>query len=262
MFAFKKTLFVLSSLTIFLTSVVARDVYVGARDFGMMRRDDGASGDGGCDPCEESCTSSGKRELVNVPRMLNGNDTSPWDDDETMRWRKVETVDAVSRAVLIAYNLEFDCSKINEVCNNMCYGVYCKNQKQEWSLTVQRDSVPKCQAARKKNACGSSNPNYCSAKKGFTAGYSCDEFPFASTKEGQTITNVATRCVPKGQNSSQGGTISGFYKNGQGTGRLADGTTFTIVLDNTGSATNCGGYGGVGTKNCNKGTSTSGKTQL
>ncbi|THH05727.1 hypothetical protein EW146_g9826 [Bondarzewia mesenterica] len=165
MFAFKKTLFVLSSLTIFLTSVVARDVYVGARDFGMTRRDDGASGDGGCDPCEESCTSSGKRELVNVPRMLNGNDTSPWDDDETMRWRKVETVDVVSRAVLIAYNLEFDCSKINEVCNNMCYGVYCKNQKQEWSLTVQRDSVPKCQAARKKNACGSSNPNYCSAKK-------------------------------------------------------------------------------------------------
>lgn len=62
--------------------------------------------------------------------------------------------------------------------------------------------------------------------------------------------------------TGQGGKISGLYKNGQGTGRLADGTPFTIVLDNASVSPNCGGYGGQGTKNCSKGSSTSGKTQL
>lgn len=98
-----------------------------------------------------------------------------------------------------------------------------KNFSFTWGLHIQRDNVATCQAARKKNACGSSNPNYCSVKRSvplyldvaltkqtrfhyrsnFPSGYSCDEYPFASTKEGQTVGNAATRCVPKGQNSSQ-----------------------------------------------------------
>jgi hypothetical protein len=46
--------------------------------------------------------------------------------------------------------------------NNMCYGVYCKGFS--WTNTVQRDNTAQCQAARKANACGKTNPNYCSTR--------------------------------------------------------------------------------------------------
>jgi hypothetical protein len=227
----------------------------------FMRRADGSSGDGDCDPCLDSCETNHKRSPIeqHLP-MLAHNDTSPFQLGEAVRWRNVSTVDSTGR-VLLAFNLEFDCSQITEVCNNMCYGVLCKTGF-SWALTIQRDNTAQCQAARKSNACGSSNPNYCSAKFSppFTSGYSCDEYPFASTKEGQTKGGAATRCVPKGQNSSQGGKISGLYKNGAGTGRLADGTGFTVILKNTGSSVNCGSYGGVGVKNCAK-SGTSGVSQ-
>ncbi|KAJ7759425.1 hypothetical protein DFH07DRAFT_772237 [Mycena maculata] len=41
---------------------------------------------------------------------------------------------------------------------------------------------------------------------------SCDEFPFASTKEARTVPKTATRCVPAIQNSRQGGKIAGLYR--------------------------------------------------
>lgn len=51
---------------------------------------------------------------------------------------------------------------------------------------------------------------------------SCDEYPFASTREGGAGASV--RCVPSGTNSSQGGTLSQFYKN------LKDGDYFCVKV--------------------------------
>jgi len=207
---------------------------------------DGASGDGGCDPCDESCDIYSKRSLDTIPRMLEFNDTSPWGADEISRWRKPAggDIDIHGRLVTRApgtLTLEFNCGNVPEICLNMCYGWNCKGHPT--TLTINRAT---CTAARKSNACGSKNPNYCSAKSGFAAGYSCDEYPFASTNEGTSAaSNAATRCVPKGQNSSQGGSISGLYKNGQGQGRLADGTAFQVSVGGSQA-----GYCSTSTPNC------------
>jgi len=216
--------------------------------------DDGPSGDGDCDPCNPSCANAElKRGNKFIPRMLEFNDTSGWEDGEAYRWRKLPRAVGgfrdIKRAPNANFQLEFDCNTVPEICNNMCFGIYCKGHPS--TLTINRGG---CTAARKSNLCGAANPNYCSAKDGFAPNYSCDEYPFASTNEGSAAgSNAATRCVPKGQNSSQGGKISGLYRNGQGSGRLADGTPFTVTFANTGAAGYCGAAGG-GNTNCGQNT--------
>jgi len=228
---------------------------------------DGDSGDGNCDPCDESCEIFSKRELDTIPRMLEYNDSSPFSPGEGVRWRKPAPVGGAISGRFAKrqpmYMLEFDCVTLPEICNNICYGLYCAGKALPQTLTINRANCP---AARKSNACGATNPNYCSTKKGFAAGYSCDEYPFASTVEGKNAGgNTATRCVPKGQNSSQGGSISGLYKNGQGTGRLADGTQFFVDIGNPGApgAGYCMAYpGGGGSCNNPVGDPNSAGTQL
>ncbi|KAA1478038.1 hypothetical protein DENSPDRAFT_845231 [Dentipellis sp. KUC8613] len=190
-----------------------------------------------CDPCDDACDSnvseiSTRRRSVedaaaagNI-RVLYGNETLPFLPNEHVRVRMIE-----GRA---NPTLEFDCSAngIPEVCQNMCYGVNCRGHPQ--TLTRNTGNKKTCAAARKQNSCGAS-PNRCSVKKGATAGQSCDEYPFASTKEGQAAgtggkTSAVTRCVPAGQNSSQGGKISGIYRS------IADGTQYDIKFDFGGAA--------------------------
>jgi len=215
---------------------------------------DGASGDGNCDPCDENCAIFSKRDLSNIPRMLEWNDSSPFDPEEGVRWRKPAPPGTVvsgrfaKRAPM--YMLEFDANKLPEICNNICYGLYCAGKGLSQTLTINRAN---CRAARKSNACGSMNPNYCSAspksKKPFASGYSCDEYPFASTVEGKNAGGkTATRCVPVGQNQSQGGQISGLYKNQKGGGKLPDGTQFFVDIGNPGApgAGYCMAYPGGG----------------
>jgi len=204
----------------------------------VFAQEDGPSGDGGCDPCDENCDIFSKRELKSTPRMLEYNDTSEWEEGEVMRWRKPASEPAAVTSRFAkrvppggVYTLQFNCGNVPEICLNMCYGFNCKGLPD--TLTIQRSG---CAAARKSNKCGmnSPKPNYCSTKvtpNAFAAGYSCDEYPFASTAEGSSAAgNAATRCVPKGQNSSQGGTISGLYKNGAKPGMLPDGTAFKIDI--------------------------------
>ncbi|TFY57268.1 hypothetical protein EVG20_g8612 [Dentipellis fragilis] len=190
-----------------------------------------------CDPCDDACDSnvsevSTRRRAVedaaaaaNV-RVLYGNDSTPFLPDEHVRVRMIE-----GRANPV---LEFDCTTngIPDVCQNMCYGVHCHGHPQ--TLTRNTGNKKTCAAARKQNSCGAS-PNRCSAKKGAPAGQSCDEYPFASSKEGQEAgtggkTSAVTRCVPARQNSSQGGKISGIYRS------IADGTQYDIKFDFAGAA--------------------------
>ncbi|KAA1478029.1 hypothetical protein DENSPDRAFT_885572 [Dentipellis sp. KUC8613] len=177
---------------------------------------------GTCDPCDDACDTntqelSTRRRAV-LPedeepqiRTVYGNDTSPFFPGEHVRIRIIEKRDTPV--------LEFDCSPtgIPDVCQNMCYGVYCRYHPK----TLTRNTADKstCAAARKRNSCGVSSPNRCSAgfTPAFAAGHSCDEYPFASTMEGQYAgtegrPEAVTRCVPAGQNRSQGGKISGIYQ--------------------------------------------------
>ncbi|KAA1477468.1 hypothetical protein DENSPDRAFT_875248 [Dentipellis sp. KUC8613] len=174
-----------------------------------------------CDPCDERCDSNlqafstrRRRTIQEVGdaagvRVIYGNDTSPFLSDEDMRIRIIE-----GRANV---QLEFDCSatsNIPGVCQNMCYGINCRGH----AATLTRNSEKAaCRAARENNSCGNAKPNRCSAKVGFTEGHSCDEYPFASSLEGQAAgTNGAnlavTRCVPIAENSRQGQKLTTLYQ--------------------------------------------------
>lgn len=74
----------------------------------------------------------------------------------------------------------------------------------------------------RKNACGNVK---CPKKE------SCDEYPFASTKEGGN--GAITRCVPVSEQNSQGGTLSVFYKKNS----IKDGSQFNVEVINVPS--NC-----------------------
>jgi len=210
----------------------------------VARQNDGPSGDGMCDPCDEQCSIFNKRDDVDdviVPRMLGSNETHfPWEEGESVRW--INQAEGYfyelgqPAADFVNVGLQFNCGTMREVCNNICYGIFCKRAPA--TLTINRLN---CRDARKSNNCGKFNPNYCSVRwptsKGgpFAPGYSCDEYPFASTDEGLTYSDrTATRCVPKGQNSSQGGQISRFYRTGgKLKQRLPHGTKFNVLLDKT-----------------------------
>ncbi|EPQ31358.1 uncharacterized protein PFL1_00693 [Pseudozyma flocculosa PF-1] len=118
----------------------------------------------------------------------------------------------------LSVHIDFDCSVIPEVCENMCYGLYCKGH----SLAQRyRKNGTGCNDLRKRNRCKLEDPNYCSSRypaeftvwptdRSNPGGYSCDEFPFASTQaayDNNDSSRIATRCVPASQNSSQGKTL-------------------------------------------------------
>jgi hypothetical protein len=127
----------------------------------VMGDDDGPSGDGDCDPCNpydpslsqvttvtdhlhlhyRSCANAElKRGNKFIPRMLEFNDTSGWEDGESHRWRKLpRTVGGfrdVKRAPNANFQLEFDCNTVPEICNNMCFGIYCESSLTSGFLTV------------------------------------------------------------------------------------------------------------------------------
>lgn len=52
-------------------------------------------------------------------------------------------------------------------------------------------------AARRRAAGCAPNPNRCSTKKGYKAGYNCDEYPFASTISNGKVRKRVNRCVLK-----------------------------------------------------------------
>ncbi|TFY66182.1 hypothetical protein EVG20_g4907 [Dentipellis fragilis] len=178
-----------------------------------------------CDPCDDSCdtgtgasSASRRDEPEDDIRVVYRNGTDPWLPGE------------------------FDCTAtttIPDVCQNMCYGV---NYRSHPTTLTKNSVTSSCAAARRQNSCGVTNPNRCSTRYNppYPSGNSCDEYPFASTVEGQragTGNNIAavTRCVVSGQNSAQGGKISGIYR------RVPQGGQFEVGFS---------GPGGVGTGYC------------
>ncbi|KAJ3831588.1 hypothetical protein F5878DRAFT_674226 [Lentinula raphanica] len=148
-------------------------------------------------------------------REIHGNETLHFADGE------VVVVRLGSRNLA---QMEFNCQRIPDVCNNMCHGLNCLNIKNEFTRQTNKAT---CKANRKRNQCGvNSGPNRCSSlyegadglysqKPAGVAKMSCDEFPFASTEEASKLSqpsDFSTRCVDASQNSSQGGQIAAAYK--------------------------------------------------
>ncbi|KAJ3965070.1 hypothetical protein EV361DRAFT_873492 [Lentinula raphanica] len=148
-------------------------------------------------------------------REIHGNETLHFADGE------VVVVRLGSRNLA---QMEFNCQRIPDVCNNMCHGLNCLQIKNQFTRQTNKAT---CKANRKRNQCGvNSGPNRCSSlykgtdglysqKPAGVAKMSCDEFPFASTEEASKLSqpsNFSTRCVDASQNSSQGGQIAAAYK--------------------------------------------------
>jgi len=140
-------------------------------------------------------------------QIVHGNTTVKFESHHVLRLRTI-----AGRAIK---TLTFNCGAggIPNVCQNMCYGIKCKGLP---SVLTKGATGSSCTAARKRNQCGAANPNPCSSKVDPTKlpkEFSCDEYPFASSLQGQSPAfKAVTRCVPFRQNSVQGGKISGIYK--------------------------------------------------
>ena len=82
---------------------------------------------------------------------------------------------------------------------------------------LQRDTDETRRKARRGQVCPSSGPKKpCPAPPPASpTDDSCDEYPFASTWQGGIYMGkpASVRCVPRGTNSSQGGTLGNFYTN-------------------------------------------------
>ncbi|TQV93252.1 hypothetical protein V2A60_010314 [Cordyceps javanica] len=131
-------------------------------------------------------------------------------------------------------DITFLCDKAPEVCTNMCWATRCASPTFPQTLTFDFPDEVKKEERRKSAGCEKGNK--CNKGKSGTGhrgdGYeSCDEYPFASTKEADQGHQVS-RCVPGTQNSYQGGKLSGLQKKWKKEGK----TTFLIGFGNPGSS--------------------------
>lgn len=91
----------------------------------------------------------------------------------------------------------------------MCYGAFCESN----TVKLRYDKPNQSTKNRRRRAAGCApNPNRCSPKVGHRPGYSCDEYPFATTVVRGGRNRRINRCVPAVENRRQGGTISAFYR--------------------------------------------------
>ncbi|KAI1295114.1 hypothetical protein F5Y03DRAFT_410673 [Xylaria venustula] len=129
-------------------------------------------------------------------------------------------VKVVSRAPPTQNGIAFDCKRFPEVCSNMCWGAYCVRRKAEWLIWDKPSSHVKRERRRAAGCLDNKNPgnNRCAAgRPGAKPHHNCDEYPFASSKAGPASNtngkeNRCSRCVPKKQNSRQGGALSKGYR--------------------------------------------------
>jgi Deoxyribonuclease NucA/NucB len=93
---------------------------------------------------------------------------------------------------------DWDCTKSIKTCNNACYAIHCRGAHS----TLTYDSDKKADDDRRKLSGCDANP--CNTKPTKDTygkfGGTCDEFPFASVKEGGK--DATLRCVPGPDNSS------------------------------------------------------------
>ncbi|KAK8110222.1 uncharacterized protein PG998_006679 [Apiospora kogelbergensis] len=124
-----------------------------------------------------------------------------------------------------AVSFEWDCTKSLGTCNNACYAIY--HNLAQGSLTYDSNEANR-NPRRTASVC---NKTPCTNTNYTKWGNSCDEFPFASTKEGGK--GAILSCVDSTENSSEGGQLGNFYK------KLKNGDKFDIFVKNYKGARFC-----------------------
>lgn len=85
-----------------------------------------------------------RRAMLGINAIDDGHEDS---DLDTLRAR------LAGRKRLAPYWIDFDCSQMREVCENMCYANICLGDRPRYELTKNANTAA-CQAARKLNKCG------------------------------------------------------------------------------------------------------------
>ncbi|EYE93635.1 uncharacterized protein EURHEDRAFT_516582 [Aspergillus ruber CBS 135680] len=127
-----------------------------------------------------------------------------------------------------AANFAWDCTKSLGTCQNYCYAAKCGRMGRR---RFTYDSNANARPGRRKASGCKRNPCNDKKLKFGKFGNSCDEFPFASVKEGGR--NAHLRCVNINENRSEGGQLSGFYK------KIKNGDKFGITIKNYRRASYC-----------------------
>ncbi|PHH90332.1 hypothetical protein CDD83_3968 [Cordyceps sp. RAO-2017] len=137
-----------------------------------------------------------------------------------------------SRAWAAPPDVTFQCSKMPEVCTNMCWAVRCASpvfpQTLSWDdpdETTQGRRLASAGCQKSGNKCGAKSKDGVGHRGGrFT---SCDEYPFVSTKESTLFSNghQVSRCVPRSENARRRQALKAVYgrwkKQGLGSHGLA-----------------------------------------
>ncbi|PVH78783.1 hypothetical protein DL98DRAFT_589937 [Cadophora sp. DSE1049] len=125
--------------------------------------------------------------------------------------------------------LVFDCARMPEVCMNMCWGVHCRGGIYGKTYTYDPDGN---QNTRRKTAgCGPNNR--CSTTAPWKGNnLSCDEFPFANSREADAG-GQNNRCVPAVENNRQGGTLSAYINRVTAAGVNTPPYLYDISFSNT-----------------------------
>ncbi|PYI33527.1 hypothetical protein BP00DRAFT_469914 [Aspergillus indologenus CBS 114.80] len=131
--------------------------------------------------------------------------------------------------VVAQINYSQNCANSIGTCQNACWAVLCNRV----TRMVTYDSNRANQAPRRRASGCSRNPCNNNNLPYRRFGNSCDEYPFASVREGGA--GAKLRCVPKGQNDSQGGQLSAFYRNSG----IQNGQRYGVTLRNYGGASFC-----------------------
>ncbi|GES59952.1 hypothetical protein ATEIFO6365_0002028300 [Aspergillus terreus] len=127
-----------------------------------------------------------------------------------------------------AATFDWDCTNALGTCQNYCFYAQCRGGAgQQFTYDADKSKRPD---RRKESGC-SKTPCSDSSLSYSKFGNSCDEFPFASTKEGGS--GARLRCVDSTENSSEGGQLSAFY------GTINDGDKFGITIENWKGASYC-----------------------
>ncbi|XP_028419058.1 uncharacterized protein LOC114544688 [Dendronephthya gigantea] len=107
--------------------------------------------------------------------------------------------------------ITFPCSRIPNVCNNM------RNAISKGKPTMlNRVTDPKIIAQNRRNSGCPKLPK--------VPGKNCDEYPFASSRQGGKGAEIMN--VPSRENSIQGGLLAGFYR----AQKIGDGDCYKVAL--------------------------------
>ncbi|PLB41029.1 deoxyribonuclease NucA/NucB-domain-containing protein [Aspergillus candidus] len=104
--------------------------------------------------------------------------------------------------------LNLDCTKYPGPCNNDCYAAYVANKP-----LILNYNGPDGKSGARRKAAGCVSPSPCrndKMKKQSKDDDTCDEYPYASTKEGGT--GAIIRCTNGAENSREGTDLSSFFR--------------------------------------------------